>query len=169
MEQNQEYSNAVTSRIFDVLNWPTEWLENSCIDEEDCFIMQIKISELPKDSFSKNQGMLYIFINESNDTCKVFFYPKEDGLKQCDITEKGHPIKFSDAEDTYDGTRLFGKPIDLQGHINTKKKLLFLFDPYDFDTSPVYESLDGYIFFFINEKDFNQLNFNHIEMVKSYT
>ena len=164
-KENGEHDLGV-SKFFGTPTLPMGMMEE--LSPDAVFVAQLQLSALAcfdKEDRLPHEGYLYIFLETEDDTPysgkkAVVIYTKEEPAVAVDNFNEVSPmpnglnedylIEFFEADDDYDGIKLFGEPSDW-GYAEDYPELLLQFDPLATSDLDFFTCMDGYIYFFFGE------------------
>ena len=162
--------------------FPENFLEKHPLSEDDYFVAQVNLSELPKRPGIPNEGWLYFFVNV--ETLKpTVFYTKEEPAELVDNINESfdedyygtticHYMEFNEESEAF----LFGDncpDLDLGMYLKDEdeKFTLLQIDALGFPKKSRILRLgnlatnDGYFIFVMPKKDLAKLNFKNVELI----
>lgn len=159
-EGKSEY-DYTASRLFGDPLLPESWADR--FDDTVIFFGQIRLSDIASmdiENRLSHSGYLYFFLDTATYpyTPWVEHYDGEvklvfDGFNEIDPhfahLTKAHLMTFSEVEEDFEGTKLFGIP---SFEPDEERELLLQFDPLDNSTGFL-SDVDGYAYFFFGDED----------------
>lgn len=166
------------SKFFGTPTIPQEWCQDFSDDE--IFFLQIRLSDiadLDTDNNLPHTGYLYVFLHTDNGNynlrADVRYYDGEPSVALDDFNcavdgyeafNKAWLMELESADDTYDGTRLFGS-VSGWSYEETEQELFMQFDPLD-SKMGFLDFLDGYLYFLFDE---NKKDLSKITLKEEYS
>jgi len=165
-EKAPERYDLGASKFFGTPTVPAEWVDG--FYDNEIFLCQIRLSDiaaLDNEGRLPKTGYLYVFlrVNEENDFIfepVVRYYDGEpthaleefnSAIEGFEAFDTAYLMRFSEAEEDADGTRLFGVPSGWQ-YGDEPPALFMQFDPLDSEMGFL-DSLDGYLYFFFGDDE----------------
>ena len=166
-----------SSKFFGAPSIPKEWLDDRFTADE-MFFCQIRLSDiaaLDSENRLPHEGYLYLFLRTAKGGNNFELVLRDyKGVPNIVVDWFNEPVngyahlrsdylmEFFEADEDYDGTKLFGIPAGWNGSENPPR-VLFQYNPKDSDTGFL-ENFNGhlYLFFGENESDLSQVEL-HLE------
>ena len=162
----------LSSRYLGEPTLPIDWVKNSIFDEYDVFICQVNSDDLLDFNLPvRINGILYFFINMTTKEPKVLYTTKDKKFVTVEFndpkivgTDETYRIAFEENKEIYyDGTKLFGKPLENETFNQKDEILLLQLDTLQDDN--VYLSDEDALYqFIINKVDLSNKNFSNVRL-----